>query len=43
MKYSVLVIIILTLMSCQPKHDLPVTINLHNDWQFKAVTDSMWQ
>jgi beta-mannosidase len=43
MKYSVLVIILLTLISCQPKHDLPVTIGLHNDWQFKAVTDSIWQ
>jgi beta-mannosidase len=30
-------------MSCQPKHDLPATIDLHNDWQFKAVTDSIWQ
>jgi beta-mannosidase len=43
MKYSVLVIILLTLMSCQPKHDIPVTIDLYNDWQFKAVTDSIWQ
>ena len=43
MQNSVLIIILLTLMSCQPKHDLPATIDLHNDWQFKAVTDSIWQ
>ncbi|WP_241738279.1 beta-mannosidase [Psychroserpens luteus] len=30
-------------MSCQPKHDLPLTINLHENWQFKAVTGSIWQ
>lgn len=43
MKYSVLGIVLLVLMSCQPKHDLPVTIDLHTDWSFKAVTDSVWQ
>jgi beta-mannosidase len=30
-------------MSCQPKHDVPVNIDLHNDWQFKAVKNSIWQ
>ncbi|MEM5566459.1 glycoside hydrolase family 2 protein [Psychroserpens sp. AS72] len=43
MKYSVFVVFLITLMSCQPKHDLPFTINLHENWQFKAVTDSVWQ
>nr|WP_321230402.1 glycoside hydrolase family 2 protein [uncultured Psychroserpens sp.] len=43
MKYSVFIVFLITLMSCQPKHDLPLTINLHENWQFKAVTDSIWQ
>jgi beta-mannosidase len=43
MKYSVLVIVLLTLMSCQPKHDTPVTIYLHDNWTFKSVTDSIWK
>ena len=29
--------------SCEPKHNIPVTIDLHNNWQFKAVTDSIWK
>lgn len=29
--------------SCQPKHDLPVKIELNTNWQFKKVTDSVWQ
>ncbi|MCD2259284.1 beta-mannosidase [Psychroserpens luteolus] len=40
--YSILVITVLMLMSCQPKHDVPVSINLHNNWSFKAVNDSLW-
>ena len=43
MKYSVFIVFLITLMSCQPKHDLPLTINLHENWQFKAATDSIWQ
>ncbi|MDC1505168.1 glycoside hydrolase family 2 protein [Winogradskyella sp.] len=34
---------IFLLASCNPKHDVPITIDLHNDWQFKKVTDSVWQ
>ncbi|WP_231565552.1 beta-mannosidase [Psychroserpens sp. Hel_I_66] len=30
-------------MSCKPKHDLPISIDLHDNWQFKAVNDSIWQ
>ena len=30
------------LFSCEPKHDIPVTINLHNNWQFKAANNSVW-
>ncbi|MCK0109171.1 glycoside hydrolase family 2 protein [Flavobacteriaceae bacterium S0825] len=29
-------------MSCQTKHDVPQTIELHNNWEFKKVTDSNW-
>jgi beta-mannosidase len=29
--------------SCQPKHDLPEIISLHDNWQFKKVGDSVWQ
>ena len=43
MKYSILVLVLLTVMSCQPKHDVPKTINLHENWQFKAVTNSVWK
>ncbi|MEH6536277.1 MAG: glycoside hydrolase family 2 protein [Psychroserpens sp.] len=43
MKHSVLVIILITLMSCQPKHDMPLTIELQEGWSFKAVKDSVWE
>ena len=42
MRYSLLLLIFFA-FSCQPKHDLPVTIELNNSWQFKKVTDSIWQ
>ena len=41
MRFSVL-LIILVCFSCQTKHDVPVTIELHDNWQFKKVTDSNW-
>lgn len=34
--------IILLCFNCQPKHDVPVTIELNDNWQFKNVTDSVW-
>lgn len=37
-----LIVIILLCFSCQPKHDLPTTINLDENWQFKKVTDTVW-
>ena len=43
MKYSIIIIVLLSLMGCKPKHDVPVTIDLRNNWQFKAVTDSIWK
>ena len=42
MRYSVLLLILIC-YSCQPKHDVPVTIELTENWQFKKVTDSVWQ
>ena len=35
--------VIIILASCQPKHDVPNIITLHNNWQFKKVTDTIWQ
>ena len=41
MRYSLLLLIIIC-FSCQPKHDLPTTINLDENWQFKKVSDTVW-
>jgi beta-mannosidase len=41
MRYSFL-LVIFSCFSCQPKHDVPVTIELNSGWQFKKVTDSIW-
>jgi beta-mannosidase len=30
-------------LACQPKYDVPVTIELHSNWQFKKVSDSVWK
>ena len=42
-KYYLLSFCILILMSCQSKYDVPVAIELDNNWQFKAVNDSIWR
>ncbi|WP_296382127.1 glycoside hydrolase family 2 protein [Winogradskyella sp.] len=42
MRYSLL-LLILVCFSCQPKHDVPVTIELNTNWQFKKVNDTLWQ
>ena len=41
MRFSLL-LIILVCFSCQTKHDVPITLELHNNWQFKKVSDSIW-
>lgn len=41
MRYSVLLLILIC-YSCQPKHDVPIIIELTENWQFKKVTDSVW-
>ncbi len=40
--FTVFFITCLLCFSCQPKHDLPNTINLNENWQFKKVTDTVW-
>ncbi|WP_179344305.1 beta-mannosidase [Winogradskyella ursingii] len=42
MRYSFL-FLILVCFSCQPNHDVPVTIELNDNWQFKKTTDSVWR
>ncbi|MDO1502404.1 glycoside hydrolase family 2 protein [Winogradskyella maritima] len=42
MRFSLLALLAL-LFNCQPKHDVPITINLHDNWQFKKVSDTNWQ
>ncbi|WP_299523235.1 glycoside hydrolase family 2 protein [Winogradskyella sp.] len=37
-----LLILVLICFSCQPKHDVPITIEINQDWQFKTVNDSVW-
>ncbi|MCB0399424.1 MAG: glycoside hydrolase family 2 protein [Winogradskyella sp.] len=41
MRYSLLLLIVFC-FSCQPRHDLPTTIILNENWQFKKVSDSVW-
>lgn len=41
MRYSLLLLILIC-WSCQTKHDVPQTIELQNNWEFKKVTDSNW-
>jgi len=36
-------LLILILASCQPKYDVPVTIELNQNWQFKNVSDTLWR
>jgi len=41
MRYSIL-LLILVCFGCQTKHDVPKTIELHSNWEFKKVSDSNW-
>ena len=43
MRYSILVLILLSLVSCNQKHDMPLVIKLNENWQFKKVSDTIWQ
>ncbi|NNK82547.1 MAG: glycoside hydrolase family 2 protein [Flavobacteriaceae bacterium] len=41
MRYSFLLLILIC-FSCNTKHNVPKTIELHNNWEFKKITDSIW-
>ena len=41
MRYSVLLLVFIV-FGCQPKHDIPVSIELNKRWEFKKVTDTVW-
>jgi beta-mannosidase len=43
MKYSAIVIILITVFNCQTNRDTPVVIDLNEAWLFKAVNASQWQ
>ncbi|WP_299115733.1 glycoside hydrolase family 2 protein [uncultured Winogradskyella sp.] len=42
MRYSFLLFILIC-FSCQPKHNVPVTIEIDSNWQFKKVSDPIWR
>ena len=37
-----LLVLLLFCFSCQPKHDLPFTIEINEVWEFKKVSDTTW-
>jgi beta-mannosidase len=41
MRYSLLFFVLIC-FSCQPRHDVPVIVEINNNWQFKKVSDSTW-
>ncbi len=43
MKHSIFAILSMLILGCQPQHELPINIDLHANWQFKAVNDSIWK
>ena len=42
MRYHVVVILMLLIFGCETKHDIPITIDLNSNWQFKKVQDTVW-
>ena len=42
MRYSLFVLVIFV-FSCQPKHDVPLTIEINQNWEFKMVNDTVWR
>ena len=38
-----LLLLILLCFSCQPKHDVPVFIDINQNWEFKQTTDTIWR
>ncbi|MCA0130994.1 beta-mannosidase [Winogradskyella alexanderae] len=41
MRYSPLFLILL-IFACGPKHDVPITIEIHSNWEFRNVEDTVW-
>ena len=41
MRYSLL-LLIFTWFGCETKIETPQVIELHNDWDFKNISDSLW-
>ena len=41
MRYSFLLLILS--FGCQPKYDVPVTVGIDSNWQFKKSTDTIWR
>ena len=41
MRYSFITLLCIC-FSCGPKHDLPITIELSQNWEFRKVRDSIW-
>ena len=42
MKFSFLIVILLFCFSCSPKNDVPITMELHDNWTFKKIVDTLW-
>ncbi len=41
-QFLLIVLGALLCFSCQTKHDVPITLELHDDWQFKKTSDTIW-
>ena len=42
MRYSFILFLMILCFGCKPKHNVPETVELNNNWQFKKLTDSVW-
>ena len=39
----VLLVFLIAFIGCDPKQDLPVSVNIDNNWSFKKIDDSLWR
>ena len=42
MRYSICLFVLLVL-ACEPNYDLPITIDLNTNWEFRQQGDSLWR
>ena len=42
-KSWVILLLLITCFACQTRYDVPQTIEMDTNWQFKQVTDSVWR